>query len=59
VLKKLVDLNVDDPVNSCVASGDDNPQFKVTLNANVKIDGVILLPGNAVGWTLESIAIYV
>jgi len=31
----------------------------VTLNASVKIEGVIMLPGNWDGWTLENISIYV
>ena len=61
MLQKIVGLNVDDAVTSCVASGaaTSNPQFTVTLNANVQIEGVIMLPGNAVGWTLENIIIYV
>ena len=58
-LTKKVIPNLNEPVTSCVYSADSNPEFKVTLNASVKIEGVIMLPGNWDGWTLENISIYV
>jgi hypothetical protein len=46
-------------VTSFIYSGDSNPEFKVTLNASVKIEGVIMLPGEIGGLTLDNIWIYV